>query len=106
MLLSAWGRYPVIHASLSHPADRGEARALLRQPGPLLARGLGRSYGDSALAEQLLQSDRLDHFLAFDAATGVLRAQAGVSLDAIITTFVPRGWFLPTTPGTKFVTLG
>jgi FAD/FMN-containing dehydrogenase len=106
MLLSAWGRYPVINATLSHPADTAEAQGVLRRHPSLIARGLGRSYGDSALAAEVLQSDRLDHFLGFDPGTGVLQAQAGVSLDAILKTFVPRGWFPPTTPGTKFVTLG
>lgn len=47
-----------------------------------------------------------DHFLSFDPARGVLRAEAGTSLAAILDTFVPKGWFLPVSPGTKFVTLG
>jgi FAD/FMN-containing dehydrogenase len=74
----------------------------------LLAHGLGRSYGDLALNEggDILFTRGLDRFIAFDRANGVLRAEAGVSLDEIIALVLPHGWFLPVTPGTRFVTLG
>ena len=74
--------------------------------GSLIARGLGRSYGDSALAPRVLESTHLDRYADFDAATGLLRCDAGVSLLDMLHTFVPRGWFLPVTPGTRHVTLG
>jgi FAD/FMN-containing dehydrogenase len=75
---------------------------------PLLCRGLGRSYGDVALngGGYLLDTTRADHFLSADWATGLIRAEAGLSLDELLRACVPRGWFLPVTPGTKFVTLG
>ena len=72
----------------------------------LLARGLGRSYGDAALAEHMADMTRLDRYLSFNERTGILSCEAGVSIDDIIETFVPRGWFLPVTPGTRFVTVG
>jgi FAD/FMN-containing dehydrogenase len=74
----------------------------------LLPYGLGRSYGDSCLNDggAMLQTRGLDRFIAFDPSTGVLRAEAGTSLDEILRLVVPRGWFLPVTPGTRFVTLG
>ncbi len=105
----SWGRIP------KHPAarewwltDRNAALPTAGDGGTLLAHGLGRSYGDVALNErgQLLRSRTLDRFIAFDATSGVLRAEAGVSLDEIIAVALPRGWFLPVTPGTRFVTLG
>ncbi|MDP2795447.1 MAG: FAD-binding oxidoreductase [Sulfurisoma sp.] len=82
------------------PLPTGEA--------PLLAYGNGRSYGDVCINSggELLQTRGLDRYLAFDDATGILRAEAGVLLDDIIRVFLPRGWFLPVTPGTRFVTLG
>ncbi|MBU0752669.1 MAG: FAD-binding oxidoreductase [Gammaproteobacteria bacterium] len=75
---------------------------------PLLAWGNGRSYGDVCINSggELLETGGLDRYLAFDATTGVLRAEAGVLLDDIIRSFLPRGWFLPVTPGTRFITLG
>jgi FAD/FMN-containing dehydrogenase len=106
MQLTSWGLYPVIDADISHPSDRAGAAATVKAGGSLIPYGLGRSYGDSPLAPQVLMSDRLDKFLGFDPATGLLSAQAGVSLDEILRVFVPKGWFLPVTPGTRHVTLG
>ncbi|WP_416399117.1 FAD-binding oxidoreductase [Allohahella sp. A8] len=70
--------------------------------------GNGRSYGDSCLntAGALLDTRGLDRFVALDAATGVLTAEAGVSFQHILQHVVPKGWFLPVTPGTQFLTLG
>lgn len=76
--------------------------------GSLLAYGNGRSYGDSNLnsAGALLNGRQLDRFIHFDAATGVLRCEAGVLLSEVLRLVVPQGWFLPVTPGTQFVTVG
>src|ERR1700736_455192 len=70
--------------------------------------GMGRSYGDSCLNDggTLLLTTGLDRFIHFDQQNGFLRCEAGVSLDDVLKVIVPRGWFLPTTPGTKFVTVG
>ncbi len=76
----------------------------------ILSRGLGRSYGDSALPPPSVREVACtvlgDRLLDFDAGTGRLRAEAGVSLRALARLFLPRGWFTPVTPGTAFVTLG
>ena len=74
----------------------------------LLAGGLGRAYGDSGLngGGAVIDMRALDRVLAFDPQSGVLRAEAGLSLDQAIRRVTPHGWFLPTTPGTRFVTLG
>lgn len=74
----------------------------------LLPFGLGRSYGDSCLNERgvLLHASALNRFIAFNRETGLLRCEAGVSLADILALSVPQGWFLPVTPGTKFVTVG
>ena len=73
-----------------------------------ISHGLGRSYGDAALNKDggVVGHTRLNRFLAFDAHTGVLECEAGASLDEILHYFLPRGFFLPVTPGTKFVTIG
>jgi FAD/FMN-containing dehydrogenase len=74
----------------------------------LLARGNGRSYGDVCVNSDgtLIDMRGLDRFIAFDAQQGVLRAEAGVLLADILALIVPHGWFLPVTPGTRFITLG
>ena len=70
--------------------------------------GMGRSYGDSCLNDgnTLLATVGLDRLIEFDPSSGRLKAEAGISFDAILQFAVPRGWFLPVTPGTRFITLG
>jgi FAD/FMN-containing dehydrogenase len=78
--------------------------------GAQLSRGLGRSYGDSSLparaSDKVVGTRLADRILAFDPESGVLRAEAGLSLHEINRLFIPRGYFSPVTPGTQFVTLG
>lgn len=108
MQISGWGRYPVTDANIIQPQTQTQLAEHMRQRDAqdCIARGLGRSYGDSSLAAEVLSSDSLQHFLNFDENNGDLTGAAGVSLAEILEVFVPRGWFLPVTPGTKFVTLG
>lgn len=75
-------------------------------PHPWIPRGLGRSYGDSALAPHLLSTQGLNGLLDFDPETGILHCEAGVPLRDILHVFVPRGFFLPVTPGTQWVSVG
>lgn len=74
----------------------------------VLPYGLGRSYGDSCINNEnsIIETSGLSHLISFDPESGILRAESGVSLATILDVFVPRGWFLPVSPGTKFVTLG
>lgn len=102
--LSAWGRYAV-------PGREVPCEDLAQATdGAVLTRGLGRSYGDSSLPPpgtlEVVSSVAADRILGFDTTTGVLRAEAGLSLHAINALFLPRRWFVPVSPGTQFVTLG
>jgi FAD/FMN-containing dehydrogenase len=107
-MLYGWGHCPVVQCLSYRPEKRRELSTLITQhKGHLLARGLGRSYGDAPLQPAgVLRTDRLDHMISFDAATGVVRAQAGVTLAELMEVIIPRGWFPPVIPGTKYVTLG
>jgi decaprenylphospho-beta-D-ribofuranose 2-oxidase len=105
-MISGWGNYPRTEARLSAFCSLAELRTLLAGDTPLIGRGLGRSYGDSALAPTLLSTACWNRLRSFDADSGLLVGEAGVSLDDIIRVFMPRGWFPPVTPGTRFVTLG
>lgn len=106
--LAGWGRFPRVAVASPLRARGAEAvsAAVITHPS-LIARGNGRSYGDAALNRQatlsLLPSDRL---LAFDPSTGVLTCEAGLLLADLLAIFVPQGWFIPVTPGTKYVTIG
>ena len=105
--ISGWGKYPVVQSDVVHPLSKNDIGEILsRTDGPSITRGLGRSYGDSALAANVIGTDHMDHFLRFDEEGGRLTCSAGASLSDILRTFVPKGWFLPVTPGTEFVTVG
>ncbi|MEM7710345.1 MAG: FAD-binding oxidoreductase [Pseudomonadota bacterium] len=105
--LSGWGRYPRLFGPLGPIGDMASAaEATSRMPG-VVARGLGRSYGDAAIGrETTLAATGLDRMRSFDPETGLLHVEAGVSLAEIIATFLPRGYFPPVVPGTRFVTVG
>lgn len=105
--LTSWGRHPRV-SQYALPLDlplRTEQWSRYRS---VLAYGMGRSYGDCCLNDggALLLARGLNLLQNFDAARGILRCAAGVSLDEILNFAVPRGWFLPVTPGTRFVTVG
>ena len=115
MEIYGWGRYPRLDATALLPQSddaiigylqRTQPQAPLAISHSLIARGLGRSYGDSSLASTVIQMQYLNHFQSFDETSGILKCEAGVSLAQILEIFVPRGWFLPVTPGTRFVTVG
>lgn len=104
--LSSWGLFPKIEAEVAKPATQAELEAYCKKTASFIPRGNGRSYGDSALNQHVLSSAKLKKFLEFDTGTGVINCQAGVLLSEILEVVVPKGFFLPVTPGTKFVSLG
>ena len=104
----SWGRNcRATHRGVFRPSWADELGRFDQADAPVLAYGLGRSYGDSCLNDggYLIDTTAMDHVLSFDTSTGRMRCAAGVSLAAILQVAVPRGWFLPVTPGTKFVTI-
>ncbi|NML74924.1 FAD-binding oxidoreductase [Rhizobium sp. S-51] len=105
--LSGWGRYPSVDCRVERPRTEAALKAVVASGSVMIARGNGRAYGDSALnRDATLGMSGFDHMLDFDPQTGVLTVEAGVLLGDIVEAFLPRGWFPPVTPGTKFVTVG
>lgn len=105
----SWGRIGAPVHQVVRPGSLAQARHVIAEDGPpWLAHGQGCSYGDVAFnaGGRLIDTKGLDRFIAFDRETGVIEAEAGVTLEDVIGVALPHGWFLPTTPGTKFVTLG
>ncbi|MEL6634653.1 MAG: FAD-binding oxidoreductase [Bacteroidota bacterium] len=94
-----WGKYPSIEAPIQRLKDALPTSSWI-------ARGMGRCYGDSALSHHMVSNLHLNHFLDFDAQTGTLTCESGVTYRELLQVFVPKGWFPPVTPGTQFVTLG
>ena len=109
-MLTGWGRTAPSRATVVRPLDVAAIAAELVAPSRrgVLPRGLGRSYGDVAQngGGVVLDMTALTGIESFDDRSGTITALAGTSLDAILRRIVPRGWFLPVTPGTRFVTLG
>lgn len=107
----SWGRYPQhpqhTHAVYWQDEIAAKLRTLQQQYGTTLPFGAGRSYGDSCLSgsDQVLLMTELNRFIMMDWSRGILRAEAGVTLQQILQLTIPRGWFLPVSPGTRFVTL-
>jgi decaprenylphospho-beta-D-ribofuranose 2-oxidase len=105
-LLTGWGRTAPTRADVARPRDAGEVVAALGDGRPVIARGLGRAYGDAAqnAGGLVVDTTGLREIHAFQ--DGVIEAGAGLDLDALIPHVLPHGWFVPVTPGTRHVTLG
>lgn len=112
--LSGWGRTAWTVADVVTTTDVDAIAHAVAEAGPrgAIARGLGRSYGAAAqnaggtVIELVSEADHLGADIIFDPVTGIIDVAASVSLDAILRFCVPRGWFVPVTPGTRFVTVG
>jgi decaprenylphospho-beta-D-ribofuranose 2-oxidase len=108
--LAGWGNFPVENCNAFRPESGSELSAALADPQvpSVISRGLGRGYGDSALNSDggVILHQHLNRFISLDPSTGILECEAGVSLAEILDIIVPKGFFLPVTPGTKFVTIG
>lgn len=111
----SWGRYPKIDSSkqdvyhvypdsFSFPESDQQAT----DAPSFLAYAQGRSYGDVCLNQGgiLLDTQHLDHFIEFDKEKGILRCEAGVTFENILHLVIPHNWFLPVTPGTKYISVG
>ncbi len=105
--LSGWGNIPASTSNVAYPRNAKDIQTT-NGTDKLLPRGLGRSYADQATNTQhrVLKTQHMNHFLAFNDATGILKCEAGVSLEEIIEYLAPRGWFPMITPGTKYITIG
>jgi len=107
--MASWGCLPFADAARTIERDwRFEALPELGEIDSALPYGRGRSYGDSCINSHATQlsTRRLNRFIRFDAERGILNCEAGLTLDEILRVIVPRGWFLPVVPGTRFVTFG
>jgi len=107
-LLAGWGRAAPSAAWVVEARRAEDVGTLLQEPGHHLPRGLGRSYGDAAQCAggTVVDCTALDRIVELDDVTGRVRVEAGCSLDALMRVIVPRGFFVPVTPGTRYVTVG
>jgi FAD/FMN-containing dehydrogenase len=106
--VTSWGRWPQYNESANYWVANRFAELPASAMGGLISYGNGRSYGDVCLNQggSLLRTRTLDRFISFDAASGVLECESGVTLAEIIDLVLPHGWFPAVTPGTALVTVG
>lgn len=101
-----WGNFPQVEAEVTEAVKPSEIEGLIERSETLIARGNGRCYGDSSLGDNILSTLKLNKFLAFDPIEGTIECESGVLLSDILNVIIPEGFFLPVTPGTKFITVG
>ena len=104
--MTGWGLYPTILGRKDRARYLDEVQSFVGEQVPLLPQGNCRSYGDACLFPRVVSTLELKNLLDFDPERGVLRTQAGITLEEIIGFALPHGFFPPVTPGTKFPTLG
>jgi FAD/FMN-containing dehydrogenase len=104
--LQNWGNYPKMMSELLSVRGVDDLKEIITKHSPLIARGNGRCYGDSALQETVVSTLNLNKIIFFDKEKGILCAESGVLLSDILELVVPVGYFLPVSPGTKWITLG
>jgi len=106
MSLMSWGMYPKTKNNVFKFDKKKLLTKIILENNELIPYGNGRSYGDSALSSNIIDVRPLDYFINFNEETGLLHVQAGALLSEILESFIPRGWFLKVTPGTKLITVG
>lgn len=108
MQLHNWGKYPLTDTQLYPLSSYQAAKSALQQLSgqALIPRGNGRCYGDSALQQMVLSTLQLNKLLQLDEKAAIVRLQAGVLLEDLLSVIVPKGFFLPVIPGTRLITIG
>jgi decaprenylphospho-beta-D-ribofuranose 2-oxidase len=104
-LITNWNHYPVVEADEISFDYNLELSSKLNGH-PTIPHGNGRCYGDASLSTSVINTLRYDKILSFDAQQGIITCQSGILLSDLLQVIVPYGWFLPVTPGTKFITVG
>jgi FAD/FMN-containing dehydrogenase len=106
---TSWGRFPQIDQQGVNLEWRSDLLPeAIEGTESLLPYGNGRSYGDVCLNRggTVLGTRSMNRFISFDPESGILRCESGVLLADILQLIVPAGWFLPVSPGTRYVTVG
>ena len=103
---NSWGNYPKVNAAAVTISDTDTLKSFVKSTKDVITYGNGRSYGDSALNDTVINIKPKNYFLEFDERKGLLKVQAGALLSEILDFSVSRGWFLKVSPGTKLITVG
>ena len=94
MKIHGWGRYSLFDAEVLKPKNLYDVQKIIRQNKKVIARGLGRSYGDSANNNVVVQTNYLHNFISFDLKNGIITCEGGVSIQEINRQTIPKGWLI------------
>lgn len=104
--IANWGNYPVMESDERSFSFDDQLQKLVKENEGFIPRGNGRCYGDGSLGTKTISTLKYDKVLSFDIINGIFECESGITLDHVLEITVPKGWFLPVTPGTKFITIG
>ena len=105
-LVKNWTNFPSVKSQFFESTFQNEFESEFSNVNHAIARGNGRCYGDASLGDNIFSTLKMQNFVDFDHIEGELACEAGVLLSQVLELIVPKGWFLPITPGTKFITIG
>ena len=107
-LLSGWGNNLSIFSNVYNPENNDEIINIILKDkiSNFITRGLGRSYGDSSLADNIISLKNYKKLFNFDKSKGIIECSSNYSLGELIKVILEKGWFFNVTPGSKFVTIG
>ncbi|OED37706.1 hypothetical protein AB834_01450 [PVC group bacterium (ex Bugula neritina AB1)] len=105
-LLYNWGGSSALESHVITPPFQNSLSKILDTEVSLTIRGQGLNYGDAALYHKTLSTHFWDKIIHFDKDLGLIKCPSGITLDKILRFIVPKGYFLPVTPGSKNISLG
>lgn len=105
MLINSWGANIKQDAKIFIPYSNKDCQEILVR-NSIIPRGMGRSYGDSAIFKNVLNTKNLNHIMEFNKKNGLIKCEAGMTIRELLQVIVPLKWFVPVSPGTSLVTLG
>lgn len=104
--IAGWGNFPSVDSEIIEISHQESTKKITSISDSMIPRGAGRSYGDASLASSVVATSRYNKTISFDTDNGVFTCESGKLLSEVLDEIVPQGYFLPVTPGTKFVTIG
>ena len=104
--IANWGNYPVIESDERQFTFKEQLAPIVQEFDQFIPRGNGRCYGDASLEKQTISTLKYNKALLFDTEKGIFKCESGMLLEEVLEIIVPKGWFLPVTPGTKYITIG
>jgi decaprenylphospho-beta-D-ribofuranose 2-oxidase len=104
--ITNWNNYPIAESEFSSPLFEQDFKMQLANNSAFIVRGNGRCYGDASLGSTIVSSLKFNRILSFDSTQGIITCQSGLLLSDVLEVIMHKGWFLPVTPGTRFITVG